>query len=108
MDDRIRNCFKYSLWAGRIVRWITDRTWANSLPGTLGDVMNQCLVVLAVTALSLGAVGVILLPFIAGYLHIPYQLDGPVVTAVMTTLLGVITVIITNSKRSNGNGKPGT
>jgi hypothetical protein len=66
--------------------------------------MASWVVVTAIVALSLGVLAVLLLPFVAGYMHITYQLDPAIVTTVVGALVGIVTVVIANSKK-NGNGQ---
>jgi hypothetical protein len=65
--------------------------------------MPPVALIIAVTCLSIGVLAAIFLPFIAAMKHVTYTLDTAVISAVTGTLLGVMTVIMVNSKK-NGTG----
>jgi hypothetical protein len=67
--------------------------------------MASWVVIAAISALSLGVLAVILLPFVAALMHITYTLDPAVVTTIVGALVGVVTVVIANSKKNGSNGQ---
>ena len=54
-----------------------------------------------VVSLAIAVLAVVLLPFLAAYLHIPYTIDNASLTTSIGALGGLVGAIILNYKKSN-------